>query len=382
MSSTPLGLASPSSAAPAVRASTTITSSTAKISEVISLYRPTKLFRRDPNSVNPTKDGSQSSILSIDYDDEGCLLLTAETDNSLQVYNIKEGKQHKSYPSQKYGCNHAMFTHASGCIIHSSTKTNHDIRYLSTHDNGYLRYFEGHTENVTNLAMHPGNDNFLSCSEDNTVRIWDIGTKNACGKLNLNGAYLSAWDPSGNVFAVASPTAQAILLYDFRNYDKPPFSTFDILEISQEPMSKSWTKLEFSNDGKHLLLGRTSQSHLLIDAFDGHLKAHLQKGDRMPSRRLAAGEQNRGSAVSNTDFLLPTAGDACFTPDGRYVISGGKKNVLVWDTLASAQSSNLAPSHELEYNGESAVVAFNPRYNFFATADSEVVFWVPDAHSM
>src|SRR5271163_1496344 len=85
------------------------------------------------------------------------------------------------------------------------------IRYLSTHDNSYLRYFEGHEDNVTCLSLHPGQDNFLSCSEDNTLRIWDAATKNACGKLDLNGAYLSAWDPSGNVFAVASPTAQSIL---------------------------------------------------------------------------------------------------------------------------------------------------------------------------
>jgi len=335
----------------------------------------------------------------MNYDDEGGLLLTSETDNSMQVYNIKEGKHHKVHLSHKYGCMHAMFSHSTGCIIHSSTKINSKlksdtfcfrelisvdtIRYLSTHDNSYLRYFEGHEKNVTNLALHPGSDNFLSCSEDNTVRIWDIATKNACGKLNLNGAYLSAWDPSGNVFAVASPTAQAILLYDFRNYDKPPFSTFDVLSISQDPMTKGWSKLEFSNDGKHILLGTTGRSHLLIDAFDGHLKAHLRRDDKGVSQRLAAGEHNPDSMdPKSPGFLLQSTGDACFTPDGRYVISGVKKNILVWDTLAAAQNKNLAPSHELEYNGESAVVAFNPRYNFFATADKDVVFWVPDAHSL
>ena len=30
---------------------------------------------------------------------------------------------------------------------------------------------------------------------------------------------------------------------------------------------------------------------------------------------------------------------------------------------------------------EAAVLAFNPRYNFFAAADKEVVFWVPDPHA-
>jgi COMPASS component SWD2 len=337
-------------------------------------------------------------VLSLDFDDEGALLLTSESDNSMQIYNVKEGKHHKALLSQKYGVMHAMFGHASGCIIHSSTKQNSvlslchcqeatdyltdTIRYLSTHDNSYLRYFEGHEKNVTCLSLHPGQDNFLSCSEDNTLRIWDAATKNACGKLNLHGAYLAAWDPSGNVFAVASPTAQAILLYDFRNFDREPFSTFDMLPYSQtgqKSLSRGWNKLEFSNDGKHILVGTTGDQHYLLDAFEGHLKASLLR-DRGGVRRLGAGDHNPDSVdPQSSEFMYPSTGDCCFTPDGRYVVSGSRQqNILVWDTLASAQERFLRPVHELEYKEGSAVIAFNPRYNIFATGEKEVVFWVPD----
>ncbi|KAG0648890.1 WD repeat-containing 82 [Hyphodiscus hymeniophilus] len=359
------------------------TSTTAKLSEMMPLYRPTKkLFRREAEATR-----SSSSILSLDFDNEGGLLLTSESDNSMQIYNIKDGKHHKSLLSQKYGANHAMFAHATGTVIHSSTKINHTIRYLSMHDNSYLRYFEGHEQNVTCLSLHPGQDNFLSCSEDNTVQIWDASTKNAVGKLLLNSAYLAAWDPSGNVFAVASPAAQAILLYDFRNFDKEPFSTFDMLPNSPDTLpnspSKGWNKLEFSNDGKSILLGSTGRCHYLVDAFDGHLKAFLHRGDKGVVRRLGAGDHNPDYVDSHSsDFLQPSTGDCCFSPDGRYVLSGCRgKDILVWDTLAAAQDKDLKPSHELEYKGDSAVIAFNPRYNFFATGDKEVVFWVPDPHA-
>jgi COMPASS component SWD2 len=359
-----------------------------------------KHFRREPPATVLGKSpSSYSSILSLDFDDEGALLLTSESDNSMQIYNVKDGKHHKTLLSQKYGVMHAMFGHASGCILHSSTKQNRKlslrqcqestdsftdtIRYLSTHDNSYLRYFEGHEKNVTCLSLHPGQDNFLSCSEDNTLRIWDAATKNACGKLNLHGAYLAAWDPSGNVFAVASPTAQTILLYDFRNFDREPFSTFDMLPYyqngGQNSPSKGWNKLEFSNDGKHILLGTTGTQHFLLDAFDGHLKASLLR-ERGAVRRLGAGDHNpEGMDPQSSEFMYPSTGDCCFTPDGRYVLSGSRQqNVLAWDTLASVQERFLKPVYELEHKGDSAVIAFNPRYNFFATGDKEVVFWVPD----
>ncbi|EHK99514.1 putative WD repeat-containing protein 82-B [Glarea lozoyensis 74030] len=242
----------------------------------------------------------------------------------------------------------------------------------------YIRYFDGHEKYVTNIALHPGQDNFLSCSEDDTVRIWDAGTKNAVGKLNLNGAYLSAWDPSGNVFAVASPTAQSVLLYDFRNFDRAPFSTFDLLAHSQDVipkgMSKGWSKIEFSNDGKSILVATTGTGHILIDAFTGSLKAILRR-DRGGVRRLGAGDHNAEHIdVDSTEYLYPSSGDACFTPDGRYVMSGSRReNILVWDTLAPPDSNkHLRPTHELEHKGDTAVIAWNPRFNMFATADREI----------
>ncbi|KAI9649207.1 hypothetical protein NHQ30_001775 [Ciborinia camelliae] len=257
------------------------------------------------------------------------------------------------------------------------------IRYLSAHDNSYIRYFEGHEQNVTCLSLHPGQDNFISCSEDNTLRIWDAASNNPAGILNLTGVHLVAWDPSGNVFATASPLAQSILLYDFRNFDKEPFATFDILpfcqEFSPQAIGRGWNKLAFSNDGKHLLLGTTGNGHFLLDAFDGHLKAFLRR-DRGGARRLGAGDHNPDNLdPASSEYLHTTAGDCCFTPDGRYVISGSRgKNVLVWDTLAATSNRVLSPLHELEYAGDSAIVAFNPKYNHFATADQEVLFWVPN----
>jgi len=251
------------------------------------------------------------------------------------------------------------------------------IRYLATHDNSFIRYFEGHEGAVTSLSLHPGADNFISCSLDNTVRLWNMGTKQWSAKLLLNNATLSAWDPSGTIFAIACPASATVVLYDYRNFEKAPFAVFDILKArgpaDPDAPFRGYTVLMFSNDGKHLLLGSRSGGHFLLDAFDGSLKAYLRKPNGS-TRRSAAGEAETGA--------LESSGDCCFSPDGRYVLSGSKKDLLAWDTLASPASNKvLEPAYVLDEKREASVVAYNPRYNMIATADQELMFWLPDPHA-
>jgi COMPASS component SWD2 len=112
--------------------------STTSVSEVISAFRPTKvctvslpfsvaaanltfqLFRRDD-----AKDGKPLPyVLSIDFDDPGELCMTSESDETIQIYNVKDGRHDKSLLSKKYGVKLAKFTHTSSGIIYASTKQN------------------------------------------------------------------------------------------------------------------------------------------------------------------------------------------------------------------------------------------------------------------
>ncbi|KOS19091.1 WD repeat-containing protein 82 [Escovopsis weberi] len=354
-------------------------SSVSNLSEVISNFRPTKLLRRED-----IKDGRpQPHVLSIDYDDEGELLMVSSCDETIQIYNVREGRHDKSLLSKKYGVKLAKFTHTRSSIIYANA-----IRYLATHDNSFIRYFEGHDDSVTSLAVHPGSDNFISCSKDNTVRLWDTQTKNFQGQLFLRSPYLAAYDPSGTVFAVGCPSAGSVLLYDLRSYDKAPFATVDLVEqgrrVNTPYLNRGWTKLEFSNDGKSLLVGTKGHGHFLLDAFEGTLKAYLRRPNG-GTRRLAVGEAGsvNGTAAANESRLYESSGDCCFAPDGRYVLSGSaKQDVLVWDTLKQPQDNQaLDPSWTLPDKREAGALAFNPRFNFFATADQDLVFWLPDPHA-
>lgn len=314
-------------------------------------------------------------MTSLDFDDQGDFLVGAGDDDTVQIFDVKEGKSKKSVPSKKYGVHLARYTHHPRQVLHASTKVDHAVRLLDLHQEGYIRYFVGHTDKVTCLAMSPGDDGFVSCSKDNTVTLWDVSSRNPQGKLNLSTPYLAAFDPSATVIAIASQSTCSIILYDRRNYDKAPFATFDLsaMEELYTPSTRrcAWTRLEFSNDGKYLMVGTDLHGHYILDAFDGNLKAFLAG---------KAGSPGRAAPVSSTGKPYGQ-GDASFTPDGRYVIggNGNQSDVLVWDLQQDPDDNKvLHPTTRLPHRGMTALIEFNPRYNMFATADRDVFFWTPD----
>ncbi|KAL1980348.1 hypothetical protein VTN96DRAFT_4251 [Rasamsonia emersonii] len=341
---------------------------TQKVSDVIRHYRPTKIFRCG-------KPDSPVHITSLDFDDQGEYLVASGDDEAIQVFDIKEGKSTKTVPSKKYGAHLARFTHHSRQVLHASTKVDDSLRLLDLHNESYLRYFSGHTDKVTCLALSPGSDAFISCSKDDTIALWDLNSRNAQGKLKLATPYLVAFDPSATVIAIASQSTSSVLLYDFRNYDKPPFATFDLApheeKFTPSTRGRLWTRLEFSNDGKNLLVGTDYHGHFVLDAFDGTLKSFLVG---------RGGSTGRAAPISTSGKPLGQ-GDACFTPDGRYVIGGAgeQPDVLVWDTHQTPGSDLLLqPMAKLPHRGRTAIIESNPRYNMIASADKEIVFWLPE----
>ena len=186
------------------------------------------------------------------------------------------------------------------------------------------------------------------------------------------------------MIAVASPPAQTVHLYDLRNYDKPPFATFDLAETEnrfaashgQKNSGEGWTGMEFANNGKYMLISTTGPGHYLIDAFSGELVHYLHRPSGS-THRPAPGDTLTAES-GNSSYLQA---DATLTPDGQFVIggNGGQTGLLVWDAREKEKGDKvLEPTAELPSQRCAAVVSYNPRHNLVASADREVVMWVPD----
>jgi len=352
---------------------------TQKVSDVISSFRQARRFKA-PSS-------GTASVISLDFDDTGELAVVARDDETIQIYNCKEGKHAKELKSQKYGVHLARFSHHAQSIIYASTKVDDTIRYLSTHDNSFIRYFRGHTDTVTSIALSPSNDQFLSCSRDNTVRLWNLSSPNYHGLLNLNGAALATYDPSATVMAIASPATHTVLLYDVRNFDKPPFATWSLDDLEARFLGREkpeWTKIEFTNDGKSLVIATNGSGHFVLDAFNGEITHFCYRKAGGTGRLPPSGSAPPHTGVPNGNTPTLGQGDVCVSPDGQYLIGGsGEDGLLVWDIAQAATPNNiLEPTEKLPGHGKSAIVGYNPRTNLLASADRDFYLWQPDADLM
>jgi len=249
---------------------------------------------------------NEGRINSLDFHHTDNLLVTAGDDNSIRIYNTNTGENSKTLFSKKYGVCCVNFTHHSDALLYASNKGwDNSLRYLSLHDNRYLRYFTGHEEKVTTVSMSPKTDGFMSAG-DRTVRLWDLRTAACHGRIEMTDQSAihttCAYDKQGLVFAVATNPG-VIKLYDARTYGRGPFETFICRNETQ-----CITQLLFSMDGRVLLGAAGGRIHVM-DAYYGKPRGVLQT-------RVEEGQR---------------AMEAAFTPCGEFVVSGcGDRRIRAW----------------------------------------------------
>ena len=61
----------------------------------------------------------------------------------------------------------------------------HAVRYHCIHDNTYLRYFRGHTDQVVDISVSPRTDQFLTSSVDGTTRMWDLRSPSCAAIIKI-----------------------------------------------------------------------------------------------------------------------------------------------------------------------------------------------------
>ena len=332
--------------------------------EAVSRMSPGRFFRDHASAVN-----------ALDFHHTEDALVTTGDDDAIHLYNTNTGVKTKTLYSKKYGCSNVCFTHSAAAVIYSSRSKgaggkaidDHAVRYHSLHDNTYLRYFKGHTDAVTSIAMSATNDNFLTASADLTVRLWDLRTPKCCAAIPQCPAIpYVAYDSQGEVFAVTEGDG-AIKLYGTGSYSKGAFAQFDafhdrngnyLFNPNEPPPAVSCVK--FSPSGERMLVV-SGNFITILNAFNGE---HIMR-IRVPG----SGEQQH--AV--------TPMEASFSPDGEFVVSGGADSrIHVW----SANTGFAVSQWRARHAGLPTCVKWAPNMMLVASGCTEggTALWCSEKH--
>ncbi|XP_036122428.1 WD repeat-containing protein 82 isoform X2 [Molossus molossus] len=255
---------------------------------VLRSFRVAKVFRENSDKIN-----------CFDFSPNGETVISSSDDDSIVLYDCQEGKPKRTLYSKKYGVDLIRYTHAANTVVYSSNKIDDTIRYLSLHDNKYIRYFPGHSKRVVALSMSPVDDTFISGSLDKTIRLWDLRSPNCQGLMHLQGKPVCSFDPEGLIFA-AGVNSEMVKLYDLRSFDKGYANSKAVtLEASFTPDSQFI--MIGSEDGKiHVWNG---ESGIKVAVLDGKHTGPITCLQFNPKFMTFA------SACSNMAFWLPTIDD-------------------------------------------------------------------------
>ncbi|XP_012883498.1 PREDICTED: WD repeat-containing protein 82 [Dipodomys ordii] len=315
--------------------------------EVPSGSPPPEVGGAGPGRAGPGEGRRGARSLGVSPDRSGPLLpLPLGVTEFLDALGILSRPKRTLY-SKKYGVDLIRYTHAANTVVYSSNKIDDTIRYLSLHDNKYIRYFPGHSKRVVALSMSPVDDTFISGSLDKTIRLWDLRSPNCQGLMHLQGKPVCSFDPEGLIFA-AGVNSEMVKLYDLRSFDKGPFATFKM----QYDRTCEWTGLKFSNDGKLILISTNGSFIRLIDAFKGVVMHTF------------------GGYANSKAVTL----EASFTPDSQFIMIGSEDGKIhVWNGESGIKVAVLDGKH----TGPITCLQFNPKFMTFASACSNMAFWLP-----
>ncbi|KER27446.1 hypothetical protein T265_05487 [Opisthorchis viverrini] len=315
----------------------------------IRTFKPVKYFKENSDRIN-----------SLSYSSNGETLISSSDDDQMVIYDCTSGTPKRTLNSKKYGVNLIQFTHSpttaipSDIFLYMTTNIFVTSKAIPKSEQPFVIYRFNHSR-VVSLCMSPIDDTFLSGAMDCTIRLWDLRSPNCHGVMHVSGRPCAAFDPEGLIFA-AGINSESVKLYDLRSFDKGPFATF---KLGPETGGCVWTGLQFSADGKTLLIATNSNHIRLVDAFKG---THL----------------HTLTLVSNADHQ---ALDASFTPDSQFVLVGSPDGLVhIWSVETGVRIATL-PGYEAATqlpNPAIHTLAFNPRYAMLATGSNQTAFWLPN----
>jgi WD40 repeat protein len=322
-------------------------------------------------------------INTVAFSPDSHLLATASEDKNIQLWDVKTGKPFSTLTGHTAQVWSAAFSPDGETILSGSADCS--VRLWDVRTNQELAHFDEHTGTVFSVAYSP--DGTLAASgsgsEDNTVRLWNVNTGIEIAVIQGHAPIMSiAFSPDGTLIASGSYD-ETIRIWDV--------STRQPLQILQDA-SAQVRSVTFTPDGTMIVSGNTSdrihfwdiEKAQIVKTLRGHLNRIRSIAFSSDGRVIASGGSDRKIHLWDVDNRLrfrTLPGHRGWIRTIAFLdtnlISGGQdRTIRIWD-IATATCLNVLKNHA----GWVRAVSSHPNRQTFASCsvDQTIVIW--DARS-
>jgi len=322
-----------------------------------------------------TFTGHAAAVRALAYAPDGRYILSGSWDKTIKLWEVATGKEVRNFTGHTAEVNTVVFS-PDGRYLLSAGGKDRTVRYWEVASGRELATLRGHTGEVTSVAFSPDGRTAVSGSWDRTVKVWDLANARELQTL-----------PAGevSVFSVAISPDGRQLLAGSRN-----MSLWDLAT------GKEVRTLEGKVNWVHEVAIAPSCEYALSGNFNGV----IDLWDSITGKRLRTFQDTKGivsSLVFSPDgrsmldcrldgpltlrevetgrelLQLAGQGDAAFSRDGKWIVSGDAGNrVKLWDAATGRDVKSFAGHTDKIHS-----VAFSPdgRYIVSGSRDKTARLW-------
>ena len=331
-------------------------------------------------------DKGTSPHEAVSFSPDGRYLASANWDG-LMVWNVDTGKEERFFINQKS----ALAFSPDGRFI-ATTGEDNVINLTDLKSWKGIQTFTGHTGLVRSISFSPDCSQVVSCSNDKTVKVWDVKpctsqllTDSLSQNVSLNSLTGNiAFSPDGKYLAAGFDSkAGTAMIWDAATGQQSQLLAGHTQGIRS---------VAFHPDG-HLLASASTdgtvkiwdaQSGLEVESFSGHgdginTIAYSPDGSFLASgsgeKTIKIWNANTGKVIHTLSGHTDEIESVAFSSDGRLLASGSSDtNVKIWDVNTGQEIQTFVAHDEGVLS-----VAFCPESNRLATTgwENTVKIWEP-----
>jgi WD40 repeat protein len=336
-----------------------------------------------------TLKGHAGRVLGVHFSADGrrlCAYVSEMfTPREIKFWDALAGKEILTVPHRTRDTWPRAFS-PNGLLLTEEGDDKNCIKILDATTAKEVCVLRGHTGQVAHVVFSPDSRRLASCGADGTLRIWDAATGNELRSWvgHNGGVGWLVFSPDGQRLA-SSGADQAVHVWDAES-GAEVFSLQGHVGVARS--------VRYSPDGQRLFTGYNGRLKVW-DAASGQAICTLSGGSADWLRGSAISPDGKRVATANVEVagtlslwdattgkeiytLRSVTNRVVFSPDGRYLASGGREKIVrLWETATGKEIAAFRG-----HNGTVNDLSFSPDGRRLASASNDWTVKIWDVASL